>query len=641
MAAIAFPFKRARSIKRIRARLLSWLSRRGLMNISRRIGALVALFAGFLLVGFALVRWGYGLIETEVGRIQQAQEVTVLTSQVQLQVTAAKGHEGAFLAQPTEEDVEEYKAHLKQAIQKTEQLKTHQLSPEFAAATAQLGEMLQDYGEGFESVVDYNRSMGFSMNQGFRERFASSAQEMQSQFEALGRDDLVLRLMSIRAAEKDFFLGRLSAGREVREQMNNLRGDLQKVRGAQGLVAPAGVIDGYLSNFDRIKLYTYKVNDIEASFREEFEEIPELLAKLDQIALSEQIIVGNKAQEVMASLAERFLLLGLATLAFVTLFGWALSRSILRPIKEVSDLTDQLTQGNLSVRLKNQGIDELGKMSKRLNRFAGSLSKTIAVIHQGSDTLSAASGELAATTRQIEHTTQEANRSSEESNQSIQEVSRNVEDLAVSNEEITDSLRQLMATADQVSAEADRGQGTMQRASDAVGQIVSGQKRIEGVLESIEKISKRVHLLSFNAAIEAAKAGEAGRGFNVVAAEIRKLAEHTHQALNDIGEVIEATRSDVQQGKSVLSEANQQFATIVSDVGEITKGLNRIGGALVAQDYKTKSLARETEKISRLSERNSQVMFELAATVREVDGTTGNLSGMAGALRAQVLVFKI
>ncbi|MDT8447337.1 MAG: methyl-accepting chemotaxis protein [bacterium] len=633
--------KFSKSLKTGRVRLTRWLAGQGLLSIGKRIGALVGLFALFMLGGFALTRWGYGLIEDEVNRIQQAQEVTALTAQVQLAVTAARGHEHTFLSEPSDQDASAFFEHLTEAQEGTRKLVAQDLSPEFAKAAHSLAETLASYQSDFQSVVDYNRSMGFGPNDGFRARFGESAEAIQAQFEKLGRADLVLALLKIRNAEKDFFLGRLSAGREVKEQMTELRQRLAQVRGAQALTKPAGLIDGYLSNFDRIKLYTYKVNDLEASFKSDFEEIPSLLAQLDQVAIDEQILVGKKAREVMQALGDRFLVMGLSTLVFMMFFGWALSRSILRPIKEVSALTEQLSQGNLTVRIKNQGYDELGQMSKSLNRFAVSLKRTIAVIHTGSDTLSAASHQLAATTRQIEATTQDANRSSEASNQSIQEVGRNVQDLAVSNEEITEALRELMQTAGQVSQEADQGKLTMARAAQAIEQIVAGQARIEKVLGAIEKISKQVHLLSFNAAIEAAKAGEAGRGFNVVAAEIRRLSTQTSQAVQEIDQVIKDSNDKVSVGASVVAEASDQFHSIMGDVQQINQGLSRIGASLVAQDYKTKNLARETDKISQLSERNSQVMFELAATIRQVDGTTGELSGMAGQLKAQVLVFKI
>ncbi|OGG99127.1 MAG: hypothetical protein A2600_04960 [Candidatus Lambdaproteobacteria bacterium RIFOXYD1_FULL_56_27] len=602
---------------------------------------MVAVFALFVLGSVMGAQWGYGKISREVENIQRAYEVTQTTGRIQQALTEAQGIERTFLVAPTPEAGGVFRKTLQQAQTGVESLKAFGLNEAFSTSVAELAENVRDYGKEFDWVYSNQKSMGFGLDQGYQGMFKESAESLEQAFLELNKPAMITRLHEIRMAEKDFFLGRLSAGMEVKQGMQELRDQLTKVKGADALTRPAGVIDGYLTNFDRVRLYTYKNRDLAEKFTKEFTKIPQHLEELNQAALEEQGLVSRNAQEVTRSLGRSFLVFGVMILGLVGLLGWGLSRSILMPIKAVFGLTQELSKGNLTHKIKTGGLDELGQMSKSLNRFTFSLKKTIGVIHHSSHTLSAASLQLSATTRQIDSTTKEVNVRSGHSNKSLQEVSKNVQELSVSNEEITLSVRNLLTTTNQVAQEAAQGQVTLDRLTQAMEEIEGATAKIGGFLATLDQLSKRVNLLSFNAAIEAAKAGEAGLGFNVVAGEVRRLSEHTKEALSGIEGLVQEAQSKVAQGRKVVGQSADQFLSIATEVNTINQGLNRIAGEIITQDYKTKSLAQETDKVSHWVEESSVTLTELALSVAQVDLTTGELSGMAGELQSRVKVFQI
>jgi len=633
--------KRRLTAKRIQVIGTSWLSKRGWLGLGQRIGSLSVFFLFFLGGGLGLFQWGYKLILSEIEQVQVAQGITTHTNQILLKLYQAQGHEHAFLVKPSPEEMQRFVAVLGEVQLLITKLSTEAKDPKFKSQVGDLGEVVEGYQDSFDQIASFKKSMGFVPTEGFRGRFKDSAEQIQRALQDLGREDLLVNLNEIKIAERDFFLGILTAGPVVREKMNALREQLKSLKQAEPLTKPAGLIDGYQSNFDRVKLYTYKINDLNASFNDEFKEIPEILAQLDELALQRQSIVGLKAQEVMMELGNQFLVLAISTFVFVSLFGWLLTRSILRPVRAVVSLTHELSQGNLTSKLKGHRFDEIGKMSKSLNRFTLSLRRTIGGIHTNSDVLSSTSIHLAASTRQIEATTDLANRSIDSSNQRLQTASLNLQGLARSNEDITKSVCSLVESASRAAESATQGTQAMLEVQSCMEGIEDSSDMMFQVFNAMEKIRNRVEMLSFNATIEAVRAGDAGKGFLVVASEIKRLSTHTKDELIKIEQLVQSGRDKVLLGKRTVAKASGQFESIVAQVESINSGLHQITASILEQDYKTKQLSKDTKDLSFLSEQNSSTLFELAATVKQVDRTTEELSIMAAELRTQVLVFKV
>jgi len=634
-------FNKRLSLKRLKARGTTWLSNRGWFGLGQRIGSLLIFFLAFLIGGSGLFQWGYRLILSEIEQVQVAQEITTETNQILLKLYQAQAHESTFLAHPSNEEAQAFLEQVAEVKQITDKLSTQALDPKFKDQVHDLGDVVEGYQESFDQIRSYRESMGFSPTLGFRGRLRASGAKMQAAFVKLNRSDLLFSLQTIQLAQRDFFLGQLSAGRVVKEKMTLLRSQLASVKGAGALTKPAGLIDGYLSNFDRVKLYTYKINDLTESFKQEFNEIPEMLAGLDALALERQNIVGQKARQVMIDLGNQFLLLGVCSLCFVGLFGWLLTRSILGPVKAVVGLTDELSKGNLTSKLETSSRDEIGKMSKSLNRFTLSLKRTIGGIHVNSDVLNTTSIHLAASTRQIEATADLANQSVDSSNQRLQAASQNLQDLAKSNEEITKGVGHLVEAASTTAQAAQLGQQNMGAVKGCMEDIDRSSSSMFAVIQGMEKIRSRVEMLSFNATIESARAGIAGKGFMVVASEIRRLSEHTKEELAKIEALVLSSREHVVFGKKTVSRTSEQISRVVEQVESINRGLQQITLPILEQDLKTKQLSKDTQDLSQLSAQNSSTLFELAATVRQVDQTTEELSVMAAELRSQVLVFKV
>ncbi|MBI5900976.1 MAG: MCP four helix bundle domain-containing protein, partial [Rhodocyclales bacterium] len=203
----------------------------------------------------------------------------------------------------------------------------------------------------------------------------------------------------------------------------------------------------------------------------------------------------------------------LATIAVLlsVLFGWFVTRSITRPVSEALNVTRQLADGDLTIRIDNVSKDEIGQMLAAQQNLIAKLNQIIGEVKGTADALANASGQVSATAQSL-------SQSSSEQAASVEETTASIEQMTASITQNTESAKLTDNMATKSSSEAEQG-------GKAVKDTVEAMKSIAGKIGIIDDIAYQTNLLALNAAIEAARAGEHGKGFAVVAAEVRKLAE--------------------------------------------------------------------------------------------------------------------
>jgi methyl-accepting chemotaxis protein len=271
-----------------------------------------------------------------------------------------------------------------------------------------------------------------------------------------------------------------------------------------------------------------------------------------------------------------------------------------------------------------------------------------------SDRITAAAHELAESSRQMQSSSASQSDATaavvaavEQASVSVSETAANADNAAhmveASRADTVAAMRVMATAVSNMRQIAD----LIRSSAESVTALSASSQQIGGIVQVIQEIAEQTNLLALNAAIEAARAGEQGRGFAVVADEVRKLAERTAKATGEIGGLIATMQAGVQNSVGAMDQANRQADSSLQLVGETESALTRIdqgssgvatevqaiSDALREQDAAIRQVAISIEEIARIAERNQ---FAAASNT----STAGELDTLAGDLRASVSRFK-
>ncbi|WP_223554815.1 MULTISPECIES: methyl-accepting chemotaxis protein [Lysinibacillus] len=357
---------------------------------------------------------------------------------------------------------------------------------------------------------------------------------------------------------------------------------------------------------------------------------------------------------------------------------------ISKPITIVSKRMSELANGNLQHELlpiTNQ--DEIGQLMLSANEMNEKLKQTISSIHTVSETVAASSEELAQSsnevqtgTEQITVTMQELASGTETQASTAGDLAETMASFQQSIHETTQEGIELKEHSDHVQNLTTTGKELMVQSTQqmaAINEIVlDSVKKVEGLnvqsaeisklVSVIDDISNQTNLLALNAAIEAARAGEHGKGFAVVADEVRKLAEQVQFSVTDIstivnriqgetGNVTTALQSgyeEVKRGTTQLNQTNETFEQISVAVEDMILNINTISGNLNKVAHNSKSINAAIDEMASISqesaagvEQTTATVEETAATMDEISKSANQLAGMAEELNSQLQQFKI
>ncbi len=346
---------------------------------------------------------------------------------------------------------------------------------------------------------------------------------------------------------------------------------------------------------------------------------------------------------------------GMVTIMAAIIMGLLIVRSIVRPLRQAVEVAQAVAEGDLTRRIEVEGGDEIGDMMRSLKAMNENLNHLIRQARESSDKVSQAATELATASGQVAT-------SSQRQNDAASSMAAAVEEMTVSINHISDRARDAETVSRESSRLAEEGgtviqsmvtemrriAGAVNAASDSILELGQQSEKISGVVQVIKEVAEQTNLLALNAAIEAARAGEQGRGFAVVADEVRKLAERTSQSTVEISAMISKVHEGVQaatEGMQVGVELVQAGVDQASQAGEaVTKmnqgaqhvldTINDISSALQEQSSASNEIAQNVERIAQMADENS-------AAVEETSHTANHLESLAGALQATVGRFRV
>jgi len=348
---------------------------------------------------------------------------------------------------------------------------------------------------------------------------------------------------------------------------------------------------------------------------------------------------------------------GLAAVSLVIILGFTIQliRGISRNIKEVSRVLGAVASGDLSVQASVKGRDELGKMADALNATLIRLRDIVSGVKQAADTVAASSARLSAEANEVLVR-------AESQSDGIMGISAAMEESSVSVTEVAHNASGVENGANHAQQIAHEGSAMMAKSIEATRRIeeavASSTTTINSLSQSFDKvgeitrvikdIAEQTNLLALNAAIEAARAGEQGRGFAVVADEVRKLAERTASSTADISSMLETIKGSSSAAVSAIGKIEHEVTTgadynrstgetlsrIVEAAAGVSESAHQIAEAVKEQSTASEDIASNMEKISSLTEQNN-------VSIREVDDAAKAMSVTASELQRLVGQFKV
>ncbi len=373
-----------------------------------------------------------------------------------------------------------------------------------------------------------------------------------------------------------------------------------------------------------------------------------VLGQVEVARLGDQpvgLVVEIDEEEAFAGIAEmRNVMIAIVLLSVLVIvpLGYFFANSITKPVNNIVGRLKEMAEqgGDLTQKIEVNRNDELGELGEAVNKMIGKVREIVKQAVGTAIDVDESSGSLSSAVESV--------------SASLEQVAASTNEFASSTQELSSSSQEMENISNEVSTRAEEGREAVNNAVEQMKEINQMVENLGGVIQGLDKrsqdigeivklitgVADQTNLLALNAAIEAARAGEQGRGFAVVAEEVRKLAEQSGGAANDIADLVRATQEEtgravesmnesaekVSSGSEVIFSSGVTFQNIIENVEQVVSKTNTVSSA--------------AEQISSASEEIAASTEEQSSTMEEINASAEELRALAGSLRNALGQFK-
>lgn len=525
--------------------------------------------------------------------------------------------------------------------------------------TAQIGKLkttFVSYKNRFFDLIAIQKKIGLHSKDGLYGSLRKAVHQAEADIKALGDDQLRADMLQLRRNEKDFML-RLDL-KYLEKFTKNMAVFLQHLSQSDHSSASKGKVEIHMGEYQKgfkelVKNSQLKgLNSNEGVLGEMRSTVHETETLLKQLSDTMNVTIEEEDLDTFELITDVISFV-LAMLVLVTLVWLALG--ILRPVRDLANtMTKAANDNDLTLRMTIETQDEIGETSLAFNNMLETFQASIAHVNGSSAQIATASEQMSAVTLKSTQGMQEQQSQTAQLATAMSRMIVTVQDVSRSAEEAANG-------AAQASAESDRGHDVVNtttktikllsesigRASTAIQKVDEDTEQVGTVLDVIRGVADQTNLLALNAAIEAARAGEHGRGFAVVADEVRTLASRTQEATEQIQQMIESLRTGANKAVKLMDESrefSQHGVEQTLKVGEVLTGIMSGVSSIHEMNNKISNAAKEQEKVSEEINSNvvsiNEIASQTAEGARHTDQASGDLARLAVALQALVTEFK-
>ncbi|MBE4964704.1 methyl-accepting chemotaxis protein [Enterobacter cloacae complex sp. P24RS] len=307
---------------------------------------------------------------------------------------------------------------------------------------------------------------------------------------------------------------------------------------------------------------------------------------------------------------------------------WAyMTKYLVTPINTVKKSIEEVTSGNLGVSIPEFGNNCAGRLIPGINSLSSNIATLVREIRASAHTAMTLSDQLSSRSAQLSVKT-------EQQSASLVQTAASMEQMAASTKNNADNTRLASEQANIATLQARKGGELMGQVSNNMQSITDCAQQMTEIISLIDGIAFQTNILALNAAVEAARAGDHGKGFSVVAGEVRSLAHRSAEAAKNIKSLIEVTSHNVTQGVNVVSEAEKNMHDIVTGSGNVSRLMDEISASTSEQEKGISQITQALSELERVTQSN-------VSMVEELNGSSDVLRNQVLELQARTRNFRL
>jgi methyl-accepting chemotaxis protein len=373
------------------------------------------------------------------------------------------------------------------------------------------------------------------------------------------------------------------------------------------------------ANMDAVATMRQQIQPNEAVWRSRVLDLIRLEGALNEASYRSATVEQRRAMVMAAALVGLALLTG-------GLIAWQIVRGIKRSIDRAVGVAERIAEGDLSSELPAASGDEVGRLMVAIGGMQDRLRGLVGSIRGSARDIELASSEVASGNLDLSHRTEVAAGSLQETASSMDRLTGTVRLSA-------DAAQQANELASSASSVATRGEEVVSRVVETMKEIHTSSRQISDIISVIDSIAFQTNILSLNAAVEAARAGDRGRGFSIVAGEVRALAERSASAAQEIKALIQSSVARVELGSRLVMDAGMTMNEILLSVQRVTAIIGEIRAASNEQSEGLSVINISVGRLDQMTQQNAALVEDSAAAAESLKNHATRLMQMVATFR--------